>query len=73
MEYFNLFGGNLVSSKIENNVLKIIKNDELQKKSVKYKLLSKKEILGLGKTFEIIGYIRGEGLFLEIEIIAEKM
>ena len=71
MEYFNSFGGNPVSSAIGQTVLKIIKDEKLQKNALSVGSYLKKELLNLKKTFEIIGDIRGEGLFLGIEIIAE--
>ena len=71
MEYFNSFGGNPVSSGIRQTVLKIIKAEKLQKNALNIGSYLKKELLNLKKTFEIIGDIRGEGLFLGIEIIAE--
>ena len=71
MEYFNSFGGNPVSSAIGHTVLKIIKDEKLQKNALCVGSYLKKELLNLKKTFEIIGDIRGEGLFLGIEIIAE--
>ena len=71
MEYFNSFGGNPVSSAIGHTVLKIIEDDELQKNALNVGFYLKKELLSLKKTFEIIGDVRGEGLFLGIEIVAE--
>ena len=63
MEYFNSFGGNPVSSAIGQTVLKIIKDEKLQKNALSVGSYLKKELLNLKKTFEIIGDIRGEGLF----------
>ena len=71
MEYFNSFGGNPVSSAIGHTVLKIIKDEKLQKNALNVGFYLKKELLSLKKTFEIIGDVRGEGLFLGIEIIAK--
>ena len=71
MEYFNSFGGNPVSSAIGHTVLKIIKDEKLQKNAFNVGFYLKKELLSLKKTFEIIGDVRGEGLFLGIEIIAK--
>ncbi len=71
MEYFNSFGGNPVSSAIGHTVLKIIEDEELQNNALNVGFYLKKELLNLKKTFEIIGDIRGEGLFLGVEIIAK--
>ena len=71
MEYFNSFGGNPVSSAIGHTVMKIIKDEKLQKNALIVGSYLKKELLNLKKTFGIIGDIRGEGLFLGIEIIAK--
>ena len=49
IEYFNYFGGNPVSSAIGQTVLKIIKNEKLQKNALSVGSYLKKELLNLKK------------------------
>ena len=73
MEFFNTFGGNPVSCSIANQVLKVVKSENLQKNANKVGGYFKKELKKLSKKFDIIGDVRGEGLFLGIEFIDYKM
>ena len=69
MEYFNSFGGNPVSSTIGHEVLKIIKDEDLQKNAKNVGSYLKRMLLDLQKDYSLIGDIRGEGLFLGLEIV----
>lgn len=69
MEYFNSFGGNPVSSTIGHEVLKIIKDEDLQKNAKNVGSYLKGMLLELQKDYSLIGNVRGEGLFLGIEIV----
>ena len=69
MEYFNSFGGNPVSSTIGHEVLKIIKDEDLQKNAKNVGSYLKKMLIDLQKNYSLIGDIRGEGLFLGLEIV----
>ena len=73
MEFFNTFGGNPVSCSIGTEVLKFVKNQKLQKKSKYLGDYFKGELIKLSKKFEIIGDIRGQGLFLGIEFVNSEM
>jgi 4-aminobutyrate aminotransferase-like enzyme len=72
MEYFNSFGGNPVSCAIGHAVLNIIEEENLQKNAFEVG----KELLTLldqlKSKHDIIGDVRGKGLFLGIEIINES-
>ena len=72
MEYFNSFGGNPVSCAIGHAVLNIIEEEDLQKNAFEVG----KELLTLLEQIkskhDIIGDVRGKGLFLGIEIINES-
>ena len=72
MEYFNSFGGNPVSCAIGHAVLNIIEEEDLQKNAFEVG----KELLTLldqlKSKHDIIGDVRGKGLFLGIEIINES-
>lgn len=68
-EFFSSFGGNPVSCAIGKAVLEVIEEEELQAhaKSTGNYLI---ELLdGLKLSFEVIGDVRGYGLFLGVEIV----
>ena len=71
MEYFNSFGGNPVSCAIGHAVLKIIEKEELQKNAFRVGNELKKLLNELKSVHDIIGDVRGKGLFLGIEIIRD--
>lgn len=68
MEYFNTFGGNPVSCAIGLEVLKTIKEDNLQQNAFEVGAFLKSQLKGLQEMFPILADIRGEGLFLGIEL-----
>lgn len=69
MEYFNTFGGNPVSSVIGKEVLSEIKERGLQENALEVGDFLKEELKKLQVKYPIIGDIRGQGLFLGIELI----
>ena len=71
MEYFNSFGGNPVSCAIGHAVLKIIEEEELQKNAFRVGNELKTLLNELKSVHDIIGDVRGKGLFLGIEIIRD--
>lgn len=73
MEYFNTFGGNPVSCAIGLEVLKTIKSEKLLENAQKVGKYLKNQLKELAKMFPIIGDVRGQGLFLGIELVDEKM
>jgi 4-aminobutyrate aminotransferase-like enzyme len=72
MEYFNTFGGNPVSCAIGRQVLQVIKEDKLQENALEVGEYLKKQLKSLQKTYPIIADVRGEGLFLGIELVDEN-
>ncbi|THD66454.1 aminotransferase class III-fold pyridoxal phosphate-dependent enzyme [Robertkochia marina] len=72
MEYFNTFGGNPVSCVIANKILEIVKRDQLQDHARKMGGYLKSELEKLQKDFPVIGEVRGQGLFLGIELADDK-
>jgi 4-aminobutyrate aminotransferase-like enzyme/Ser/Thr protein kinase RdoA (MazF antagonist) len=68
MEYFNTFGGNPVSCAIGAEVLRTVKHEKLQENALTVGNYLKDELKRLAKTFPIIGDVRGQGLFLGIEL-----
>lgn len=72
MEYFNTFGGNPVSSAIGTEVLRVIKDENLQEKALEIGNSLKSQLTELSKQFPIIGNVRGEGFFLGIELVDQN-
>ena len=68
MEYFNTFGGNPVSCAIGREVLSVIKDEKLQENALRIGNYLKSELHKLHIDFPIIGDIRGQGLFLGVEL-----
>ncbi len=73
MEFFNTFGGNPVSCSIGTEVLKFIKKEKLQDNSKFIGDYFKGELKKLAKQYNIIGDVRGQGLFLGIEFVDQNM
>ncbi len=71
MEYFNSFGGNPVSCAIGHSVLNIIENEELQKNANDVGQYLKSMLNGLKEKFDLIGDVRGKGLFLGLELVRD--
>ena len=72
MEYFNTFGGNPVSCSIGLAVLDVIEEEKLQQNAdeVGCKLL--RELQKLASKHDIIGNVRGQGLFIGIEFVKDR-
>ena len=69
MEYFNTFGGNPVSCTIATEVLRTVKREKLQENALEVGEFLKVELKKLSNEFPIIGDVRGQGLFLGIELV----
>ena len=68
MEYFNTFGGNPVSCAIGTEVLRVVREERLQENALKTGTYLKAELRKMQKEFPLIGEVRGQGLFLGIEL-----
>lgn len=73
MEYFNTFGGNPVSCAIGAEVIRTVKREHLQENALKVGTFLKEELHKLAQEFLIIGDVRGQGLFLGIELVDADM
>ena len=73
MEYFNTFGGNPVSCAIATEVIKIIKQDNLQNHASAVGEFLKSKLKSVSKEFPIIGDVRGQGLFIGVELVDHNM
>ena len=73
MEYFNTFGGNPVSCAIGTEVLRVIREEQLQENALETGNYLKAELKKMQKEFPVIGDIRGQGLFLGIELTDDDL
>ncbi|OUR94575.1 peptidase M23 [Flavobacteriales bacterium 34_180_T64] len=73
MEYFNTFGGNPVSCAIGTEVIRTVKRENLQHNALEIGEYLKSELKALSIEFPIIGDVRGQGLFLGIELVDNQM
>ena len=72
MEYFNTFGGNPVSCAVGLEVLRIIKDERLQRNALETGSYWMAALRALGERYPIIGQARGSGLFLGVELVRER-
>ena len=71
MEYFNSFGGNPVSCAIGLTVLNVIEQQKLQKNALDVGNYLLSELNLLKDIFELIGDVRGTGLFIGVELVKD--
>ncbi len=71
MEYFNTFGGNPVSSAIGKAVLDTIDNENLMLNARDSGDYMRMHRLKLQERFDIIGDVRGLGLFIGVELVKD--
>ena len=72
MEYFNSYGGNPVSCAIGEAVLQVIEDEALQKNAEKVGNYLIEELIKLESQCRFIGQVRGQGLFIGIELIHDN-
>lgn len=70
VEFFSSFGGNPVSCAIASSVLDVIESEALQNHAKQVGDYYKTLFLKLQKIYPCIGDVRGSGLFIGVEIIA---
>ena len=69
MEYFNTFGGNPVSCAVGLAVLDAIEHDQLQQNALEVGGYLLERLQSLKNKHQIVGDVRGQGLFLGVEFI----
>ena len=72
MEFFSTFGGNPVSCAIGMAVMDVIEGDGLMGRASELGLRFTEGLLSLKDSHEIIGDVRGRGLFLGFEMVRDR-
>ena len=72
MEFFSTFGGNNVSCAIGLAVLEVVKEEQLQSHGLKVGSEMFEVLRDLMNRHEIIGDVRGSGMFLGVELVANR-
>lgn len=70
--YFNTYGGNPVSCAVANAVMRVIDEENLQENCLvvgKYLVEKSRDLM---KDFQLIGDVRGMGLFFGIELVKDR-
>jgi 4-aminobutyrate aminotransferase-like enzyme/Ser/Thr protein kinase RdoA (MazF antagonist) len=72
MEFFSTFGGNPVSAAIGLAVLDVLKKGKLQEHAAVVGGTLKANLASLSMRHEVIGDVRGRGLFLGVEFVSDR-
>ncbi|WP_114238761.1 aminotransferase class III-fold pyridoxal phosphate-dependent enzyme [Dyella sp. C9] len=72
MEYFNTFAGNPVSCAIALAVLDVIEEEQLQAHALRVGQFLLDGLRGLQQRFDVIGDVRGRGLFIGAEFVSDR-
>src|SRR5262245_1046142 len=72
MEFFSTFGGNSVSCAIGLTVLSVVQEEGLQHHALTVGEEMLKELSSLQDRYEVIGDVRGSGMFLGVELVRDR-
>jgi 4-aminobutyrate aminotransferase-like enzyme len=70
--YFNTFGGNPVSCAVGQAVLEVIKGEALMANALETGHYLREGLRALAQRHEIIGDVRGAGLFVGVELVTDR-
>jgi len=73
MEFFSTFGGNTVSCAIGTTVLDVVIEERLQQHALQVGEQLMHGLRGLFARHQIIGDVRGSGLFLGVELVRDRV
>ncbi|XP_022096059.1 5-phosphohydroxy-L-lysine phospho-lyase-like [Acanthaster planci] len=71
-QYFNTYGGNPVSCAVGMAVLDIIRDEKLRENATVVGDFLRKELLQMKQRYEVVGDVRGLGMFIGIELVRSK-
>jgi 4-aminobutyrate aminotransferase-like enzyme len=71
--YFNTYAGNPVSSAVGMAVLEVIKEEGMQEHALAVGSFLREGLLGLANKHQVIGDVRGAGLFIGVELVQDKL
>jgi 4-aminobutyrate aminotransferase-like enzyme len=72
MEYFSTFGGNTVSCAVGSAVLDVMRDEALQVHAAAVGGALRDALAELAARHELIGDVRGSGLFLGVELVTDR-
>ncbi|GAX12597.1 ethanolamine-phosphate phospho-lyase [Fistulifera solaris] len=72
IEYFKTFGGNPVCAAAGVAVLDVLEKENLQQNALEVGMYLKQQFELLQSTIELIGDVRGSGLFLGVELVRDR-
>ncbi|AVS75190.1 aspartate aminotransferase family protein [Paracidovorax cattleyae] len=70
--YFNTFGGNPVSMAAASAVLDVLEQNDLQAHALRVGTYLRERLAALGERHAIVGEARGAGLFVGLELLADR-
>ncbi len=72
MEFFSTFGGNPVSCAVGLAVLDVVADEQLQAHALRVGQRLLDRLAPMAERFEIVGDVRGSGLFLGVELVHDR-